>query len=290
MQQTITNPLTTFWRSFKGATRLGWQIESNWTDPLLFAIYSLVRPLTSAAILVVMYSVITGGDFASPMFAYIYLGSTFYMYVGSVMAGLSWAVIDDREHYKTLKYMYIAPIHVPSYLAGRGVARFLVTSISVIATILVGQIFLNLGIDFASVNWPLFILSMLIGIVMLAMLGMILAGVSLLIVQHIWFLGEGVAAAMYLFCGAVFPLEVLPVWLRWFGYLMPVTYWLELVRRSLVGSVAEAFPTLSGLSNEQILVILAGLTIVYAIVARLVFRRCEHLAREQGKIDMVTNY
>ena len=123
-----------------------------------------------------MYSVITGGDFASPVFAYIYLGSTFYMYVGSIMAGLSWAVIDDREHYKTLKYMYIAPIHIPSYLAGRGVARFLVTSISVIATILVGQFFLNLGIDLAAVDWPLFLLAMLIGVLMLAMMGMILAG------------------------------------------------------------------------------------------------------------------
>jgi ABC-2 type transport system permease protein len=288
MQQTLINPLRTLWRSFRGATWLGWQIESNWTDPMLFAIYSLVRPLTGAAILVVMYSVITGGNFASPVFAY--LGSTFYMYVGSVMAGLSWAVIDDREHYKTLKYMYIAPIHIPSYLAGRGIARFLVTSISVIVTIAVGQIFLDLGIDFAAVDWLLFILSMFIGVLMLAMMGMILAGISLLIVQHVWFLGEGVAGALYLFSGAIFPLEVLPAWLRPLGYIMPVTYWLELVRRALVGSVAEAFPTLSGLSNLQILGILIGLTIVFAGIAALVFRVCEQRAREEGKIDMVTNY
>ena len=290
MQRTISKPLTSFWRSFRGAAWLGWQIESNWTDPLLFAIYSLVRPLTGAAILVVMYSVITGGDFASPVFAYIFLGSTFYMYVGSVMAGLSWAIIDDREHYKTLKYMYIAPIHIPSYLAGRGVARFLVTSISVVATILVGQFFLNLGIVWSAVNWPLFLLAMLIGVLMLAMMGMILAGVSLLIVQHVWFLGEGVAGALYLFSGAIFPLEVLPAWLRPLGYIMPVTYWLELVRRALVGSVAEAFPTLSGLSNWHLLGILGGLTILFAVIARFVFQWCEHRAREQGKIDMVTNY
>ena len=29
-------------RSFKVATWLGWQIESNWTDPFLFAVYSIV--------------------------------------------------------------------------------------------------------------------------------------------------------------------------------------------------------------------------------------------------------
>jgi ABC-2 type transport system permease protein len=186
--------------------------------------------------------------------------------------------------------MYIAPIHIPSYLAGRGIARFLVTSISVIVTIAVGQIFLDLGIDFAAVDWPLFILAMLIGVLMLAMMGMILAGISLLIVQHVWFLGEGVAGALYLFSGAIFPLEVLPTWLRPLGYIMPVTYWLELVRRALVGSVAEAFPTLSGLSNLQILGILIGLTIVFAGIAAVVFRVCEQRAREEGKIDMVTNY
>jgi ABC-2 type transport system permease protein len=285
-----SKPLSVFWHSFRGATWLGWQIESNWTDPLLFAIYSLIRPLTSAFILVVMYSVITGGNFADPMFAYIYLGSTFYMYVSSVMVGLSWAIIDDREHYKTLKYMYIAPIHVQSYLAGRGVARFLVTTISVVATILVGQWFLNLGIDWAAVKWPLFSISMVIGVLMLAMMGLILAGISLLIVRHVGYLGEGVAAALYLFSGAIFPLEVLPVWLRWIGYLMPITYWLELVRRSLVGDVAEAFPTLSNLSDIQILGILCGLTAVFTIIARYVFRWCDHLAREQGKLDMVSNY
>ena len=38
-------------RSFKVAAWLGWQIESNWTDPFLFAVYSIVKPLASAGIL-----------------------------------------------------------------------------------------------------------------------------------------------------------------------------------------------------------------------------------------------
>ncbi len=41
-------------RSFKVAAWLGWQIESNWTDPFLFAVYSIIKPLSSAAILVIM--------------------------------------------------------------------------------------------------------------------------------------------------------------------------------------------------------------------------------------------
>ncbi|HEX6305405.1 MAG TPA: ABC transporter permease [Anaerolineales bacterium] len=288
-----TSPFTKFQtliRSFRTASWLGWQIESNWTDLFLFAVYSIVKPLSSAAILVVMYSIITQADFASPIFPYIYLGNAFYIYVGAVMAGISWAVIDDREHYKTLKYMYVAPIHIPTYLIGRGVAKFLVGSMSVLITILFGVLFLHVNIDIAAVNWPLFLAGLVIGVVMLAMMGLLLAGVTLLVAHHVWFLGEGVAGALYLFSGAIFPLDVLPPFLRPIGFAMPLTYWLEVLRRALVGSVAQAFPTLSGFSNAQLLGILIALTAAFMLLAVFVFRWCEHTARERGLIDIVTNY
>ncbi len=135
-------------------------------------------------ILVVMYSIITDGDYSSPMFTYIYLGNAFFIYVGQVMTGISWAVIDDREHYKTLKYIYLTPMHFPTYLMGRGVAKFLVASISVFVTLVVGILFLHLQIDLTAVNWPLFIASLVIGIYMLAMLGLILASVMLIVAHH----------------------------------------------------------------------------------------------------------
>jgi ABC-2 type transport system permease protein len=284
------NRLQSYLHSFRVAAWLGWQIESNWTDPFLFAIYSIIKPLAGAAILVVMFGVITHGNFTSPIFSYIYLGNAFYVYVGSIMTGISWAVIDDREHYKTLKYMYIAPINIRMYLIGRGVARFLVASITVIITITVGYLFLHVNLNLATVNWPLFLLALVMGVVMLAMMGLSLAGISLLIVNNVWFIGDAVAGALFLFSGAIFPLEVLPAWLRPIGYAMPVTYWLELIRRALVGHVAEAFPTLQGLSNLQILGILFSLTIVFGTISFFVFRYCEHAARERGLLDRVTNY
>ncbi|HSL27894.1 MAG TPA: ABC transporter permease [Anaerolineales bacterium] len=277
-------------RSFTMATWLGWQVESNWTDPFLFAIYVIIKPLATAAILVVMYSIITGGDYNSPLFPYIYLGNAFYTYVGSIMAGVSWAVIDDREHYKTLKYMYIAPINIPFYWLGRGVSRFLIGTVAVFVILAAGVLFLHLPLDLTQVNWGLFLISLLIGVIMLAMMGLILASVTLTIANHSFFLGEAVAGALYLFSGAIFPLEVLPAWLRPIGFAMPITYWLELMRRSLIGEVAEAFPTLAQFSNLQLLGILLGLTLVFGVLSVFVFRWANHRAREQGLIDRVTNY
>jgi ABC-2 type transport system permease protein len=290
IQQSSINKLKSFWHSFRIAAWLGWQIESNWADPFLFAIYSLVKPLSGAAILVVMYSVITHSDFDAPLFPYIYLGNAFYIYVGQLMTGISWAVIDDREHYKTLKYIYTAPVHFPTYLLGRGVARFLVASISVFITILFGALFLRINIDLARVDWLMFIFALVVGVFMLAMMGLILAGAMLLLVHHTYELGGAVAGALYLFSGAIFPLDVLPAFLRPLGYIMPITYWLELLRRSLVGSVAQAFPTLSGFSNLQLLGIMLGLTAVFMVISAFSFRWCEYKARERGLIDVVTNY
>jgi ABC-2 type transport system permease protein len=277
-------------RSFSMATWLGWQVESNWTDPFLFAIYVIIKPLASAAILVVMYSIITGGAYESPLFPYIYLGNAFYTYVGAVMAGVSWAVIDDREHYKTLKYMYIAPIKIPFYWLGRGVARFLVGTVAVIVILTAGVLFLNVPLDLKQVNWGLFFVSLIIGVTMLAMMGLILASITLMVAHHFFLIGEAVAGALYLFSGAIFPLEVLPAWLRPVGYAMPITYWLELMRRSLIGEVAQAFPTLAQYSNLQLLGILLGLTAVFAVLSVFTFRWCDHRARELGLIDMVSNY
>lgn len=277
-------------RSFRMATWLGWQIEANWTDPFLFAVYLIIKPLASVAILVVMYSIITNGNYDSPIFPYIYLGNAFYIYVAFVMTGVSLAVIEDREHYRTLKYMYVAPISMPYYLLGRGVSRFLVATVAVLITLAAGKLFLHLPLNLNQVHWGLFLVSLFLGITMLAMMGLILASITLMIVNHHFILGDAVAGALYLFSGAIFPLEVLPTWLRPVGFAMPITYWLELMRRSLIGNVAEAFPTLAAFSNGQLLGILSGMTLLFAVTSVFIFRWCDHRARERGLIDWVTNY
>lgn len=286
----ISNPARKLWNSFRMAAWLGWQIESNWTDPLLFAIYSIVRPLATASILVVMYSIITNADFADPMFSYIYLGNAFYIYVGQIMTGMAWSIIDDREHYRTLKYIYVAPLHFPTYLLGRAVARFVIASLSVFITVMFGVLFLQVRLDLAQVNWVLFIFALLVGVLMLAMMGLMLAGVMLLLARHGDGIGDAVAGALYLFSGAIFPLEVLPAFLRPVGYAIPITYWLELIRRALVGEVAQAFPTFTNLNNGQLVAILLGLTAVFSVLGMAIFRACDRRARELGLIDVTTNY
>jgi ABC-2 type transport system permease protein len=279
-------------RSFRTATWLGWQVESNWTDPFLFFVYSIVKPVASVMILVIMYWVITRTDTTSPYFAYMYLGNAAYIYVGSILVGVSWAVIDDREHYQTLKYIYVSPIKLYFYLLGRGMARFLTGTLSVAITMGFGLLVLRLPIRLVDVNWPYLAVSMGLGLASLAVLGLLLGAATLQMARHYWSVGESVAGALYLLCGAIFPLDVLPTWLQPLGFALPLTYWLESLRRAILGAEASKAisPSLAGLNDGQLLLILLGATLVSSVVSVYFFRWSEHRAREKGLIDMTTHY
>ena len=276
------------WRSFKTAAWLGWQIESNWADPFLFAIYSIIKPVSGALILVFMYLVIAQGGLSNPLFPQIFVGNAFYIYVGGVLMGVSWAVIDDREHYGMLKYMYAAPLNIYTYLLGRGVAQAIVATIAVTVTLLFGVIALGLKITPSQVNWGFLLIVWIFGLMGLAFLGILLGGVTLITARHNYYIGEAVAGALYLLCGAVFPLDVLPRGLQLLGQALPLTYWLEALRRALLGRGAGEL--LAGLSNAQLLVILVGSTLALAVISLMFYRWAERIAKEKGLIDMQTMY
>ena len=279
----------TYWQSFRTATWLGWQVEANWTKPLLFALYTVARPLALTGILVMLYATVTRGNFNSPMFAYMYVGNAFYTYVGAIMTGMSYAVIDDRERYHTLRSVYVAPVDIRWYMAGRGMARFLTDSAAVAITLLIGIAFLHIPVHLRTVDWPLLVATFAIGIAALAMLGLMVSSIALLLPDSAWSFGEAVAAALYLFSGAIFPIRVLPRVLRPLGFAIPLTYWLELLRRSLLGSEPSS-RTLTMLSDLKLLGIFLVLTVALSVAALNTFRWCDRAARERGMIDRITNH
>jgi ABC-2 type transport system permease protein len=277
-------------RSFLTAAWLGWQIESNWADPLLFLIYSIARPITGVLILVVMYNVITNGATDEPIFAYIYTGNALYILVGMVITGVSWAVIDDREHYRTDKQLHTMPFNHFTYLYGRGVARLIIGAVSVIITLVFGVIVFDLPIRLTTIDWPYLAASTALGVLALAGMGMMMGALTMTMARHFWSLGEAVAGALYLFTGAIFPLETLPAFIRWIGFLLPATYWLEAARRALLGSGMAGFPTFAALTDGQLLLILLAFSALLTVAAVYVYRAALHSAKERGLIDMETSY
>jgi ABC-2 type transport system permease protein len=284
-------------RSFATAVRLGWQMEANWTDPILFFIYSVAKPLAATLILVVMLDVISGG--ARPDYrAFVVIGSALWSFVLAGMSGLACMILDDRERYRMLKYVYVSPSNFLTVIFGRGVARIGVGAMGALITLGVGVVALGVPFDAGRVHWPLLLVVMVLGVGSILAIGLILAAVCMQTRQESWSYPEAAAGAMFLISGVVFPLAVLPGPVQALGLLTPLTWWIEGVRHALfpggvtaIGGPGSLFGQLTGAAAPDagsIVVVLLATGVVATLAAVAVFRVSERRAKDRGLIDQTT--
>jgi ABC-2 type transport system permease protein len=279
------------------ASWLGWQVESNWADPLIFTIYAVLRPLSTALILAGMYwaaSAFGGlgrGATASAsraVFVAIWIGSAFHTYVTQVLIAMGWVVVEEREEYETLKYVYASPIGIFTYLAGRSTVKLVLATISVALTLIVGWFIVGVRWDWGAVHWALFAAAFGLGIVATVSLGFIVAGVALLLPRVAMTLNEGIAVALYLLCGVIFPVDMLPRGLQELSLALPFTWWYEALRRAIVGHGLNT--RLGTLPDAAVLGVLCLTTVVLAVGSRSAYLALETRARRLGRLDQTTMF
>ena len=286
------------WRSFRTAIRLGWLIEANWTDPLLFFIYSVAKPVASALILVFMVDVISGGRADAAIRAFVVIGTALWSFVTTGIAGLAQSLLEDRERYRMLKYLYVSPNEFLVLILGRGTARIGIAAFAAAITLAFGVVFLGVPFDIGRVDWPLLGLSMLLGLGGVLSLAVVLAALIMQTRQDAWSYPEAVAGAMFLLVGAVFPMAVLPAPAQMIGLAVPLSWWLEGVRQAVFpgvlsavggpGSVWTQWTATAAPTGGVILLALAATTAAGAVVALLLFRFGERRARRRGLFDMIS--
>jgi ABC-2 type transport system permease protein len=273
--------LTDAWRSFSTAIRLGWAIESNWSDPFLFAVFTVAKPLAAAMILVVMFQVITGGQ-GTEFLQFMIVGTALWNVVFGVLGGLVQSILEDRERYRMIKYVVVTPASLFPFLVGRSVARVLGSFVAALITLLVGIVFLDVELRPNLLLIPATIL----GILAVMSLGIFIAGWCLQLRQEAWSYPEAIAGALYLVSGAVFPIDILPTAVQPVAYALPTTWWLEASRRGLLGHGSPG--TIGSFSDGSVLLLLAVSTAVAVPLALAAFAWFMRRARRAGLLDMVT--
>lgn len=268
------------------AAWLGWQVEGNWADPVLFAIYVLARPLATALILAAMYGSVRGAGADPAVFAGYYVANAFHAYVNTVLVGLGWVVFEEREEYETLKYVYASPIGMFTYLAGRSSVKFALATVSVLVTLVVGWFLLGVRWDWAQVQWLPLAACIVAGLASTLFLGFLLAGWSLVLTRAAMVVLEGVTLSSYLLCGVIFPIDLLPKPLTWVALGLPFTWWYEGLRRFLTGRGTAGM--MEQLSDTQVLIALGVASVVFAILARWGYFAFERRARALGRLDQTT--
>ncbi len=284
-------------RSLRTALLLGWRIESNWTDPTLFIIFTIAKPIASLLLLVVMVQII-GGSASDTTRTFVILGSALWATVIAGIQGPAWSVLDDRERYRMLKYLAVSPSRLLVMLVGRGGARLAAGAMGTSVALVFSVIILGLRVDLGAVHWPYLALMLVLGVVPVVGVGVVLAAICLQTRQESWSYPEALAGAMFLVTGVVFPLAILPDPVELLGLLNPITWWVEGVRRAIVpdgpssiggqGSLWTAVTGTSAPDGAQVLVALLLTGALVTLAATAIFRSSERRARERGLLDRTT--
>jgi len=271
---------------FRTAAWLGWQIEANWADPFTFVVYSVLRPLATALILAIMYRAVSGVATAGQAFLGFYVANAFHEYVIRILVGMGWVVVEEREEYETLKHVYTSPVGIFVYLWGRSTVKFVQATVSVLLILTMGWLVLGLRWDWSAVRWAPLLLSFVLGLIAVVYFGFLVAGWALVLPRAAISVNEGVAAALTLMCGVLFPIDLLPRALQTVAMILPFTWWYEALRRFLLGHGAST--RMAAYSDAAVLGALAAATIVLSALSVWGYHRLEDRARRLGKLDQST--
>ncbi|HLE34307.1 MAG TPA: ABC transporter permease [Nitrososphaerales archaeon] len=267
---------------------IGWKVESNWTDPFVFLAYMIAKPMASVIMIGLIFLI--GSDAAGTMnqqfFFYTFTGAIFFIYPTTLAISLGYLMHEDRAKYEVLKQIYIAPESIKPYIFGRVIASSVNATVSVIAAFVIGTVIfstffgLDLGINALQVNYPLLVGTILLGIIAFGFLGLLLCAINLVSFKLQYSLSEYTTGFLFLLSGVVFPVSVLPTVAQEVGYALPTTYFLNLVRSSLLGSGEFT------LDLAYMILSTAG----FAVMATILFKIAEHRARQKGMIDRKAEY
>lgn len=283
-------------RGLRTAALLGWRVESNWTDPSLFLIYTVAKPIASLLLLAVMVHIVGGGD--EEIRAFVILGSALWATLVAGISGPAWSVIEDRERYRMLKYLYVSPTAFLLLLVGRGAARLAAGAMGSAVALAFAALVLGLRLDVGRVDWLLLAVSLLLGLAPVIALGVVIAAICLQARQESWSYPEAAAGALFLVSGVVFPLAVLPEAVQALALANPVTWWVAGARLALLpdgpssiggpGSLWTAVTGSAAPDPATVLIALFATGAVVTLAATAVFRSSERRARDRGLLDMTT--
>lgn len=275
-------------KSILASVRVGWYREFNWTNPLLGFSMRTVGPLAGVIAASAVYYVgsSAAGRFNGYSLAFILVGAALYAHV----AAYSWvgtlAIAEGKWTY-VFPQVYIAPHSSFPYLAGRTLASFLSSTLTVIVSLVLSFLILssifNTTIPFvvSPMSVSLLFLAMVVNIVASFGLGLLLAGYALFATKFEWALPTYVAGILMVFSEALFPVTLLPHPLSDVANVLPFTEFMRASREAMLqgGSLTSYFMYL-GLS-------IVGGVILFA-VGFLAFRYTENRARRLGVIDRKT--
>ncbi|MDT8305257.1 MAG: ABC transporter permease [Anaerolineae bacterium] len=212
------------------------------------------------------------GEYGGDYFAFAIIGVAFASYFGLGLNGFARA-LREAQTTGTLEAMMMTPAPVSTIVLGSAAWSYAFTTLRVLVYLLLGIL---LGLDLRGANYLAALVTLLVAIVAFASLGIIAAGIIMVIKRGdpVTALFNSVAA---LVGGVYYPIAVMPDWLQAVAHLLPITYALNAMRLALLGDAtwAEILPDLLALT---------AFAVVLFPLSLFVFARAVEWARRDGSL------
>jgi len=175
--------------------------------------------------------------------------------------------------------LYIAsPAPMMAILLGMAFGGMVATVIRAAAVILLGSLLFQ--VTYAIQSGLLLAVIFILSMIALYGLGMMTASAFLLFGREAWHLANLAQEPVFLVSGFYFPLKFLPFWVSAAASVIPLTLGLDAMRQLVFASGA----TLGFLSVKLEAIILAGLSVLFIVAAKLLLSHTEKLAIREGRI------
>jgi ABC-2 type transport system permease protein len=178
-------------------------------------------------------------------FSFALVGIAFFDYLSVALTTFDASLMEARQN-GTLENLLVTQTSLPVILAGSSLYPFVLLSLR--TAIYIGWGAVLFGFPLRGANWLGALLVLAASVVAFAGLG-ILSASYLLIFKRGNPVNWAILGISSVVGGMMYPVSVLPVWLRYLARITPVTYSLEGMRGAILGhaSIRELLPSIAAL-------------------------------------------
>lgn len=237
----------------------------------MFQFIIFLMPFLFSTIAILVY----GNSSAEQIFQYVVLGSGFITLWSSIVFS-SASDVNREKYYGTLELLFTAPIPFGLTLAGKIIANTLWGTLSMLISYCYLIVIYRVPVI---IGHPLqFILAYLFVLCALSVFSFFLA-MSFTLSRQAYALMNMLEYPVYLICGFMFPVSVLPDWLKPLSWVLPPTWAIELLR----------IISRKDMKQDELIVAwgaLLMLTVFYLVISLAYYRLVEKRARINGNLGV----
>ncbi len=208
---------------------------------------------------------------------YVVLGSGAMGMWASTLGGCSFSMMQERR-WGTIIYTFTTPASQLWIAAGKSLVHAVVGLMTLGEIALIAAVFLGIELTIASPG--AFVLAVLLTILTFAVIGLFLNSFFMLTRSASdW--QNALSRFLYLFCGAMYPISMLPDWLRPISYILAPTWSLNAIRLSVEPGALNHPGYLANIG------LTLALTVVYGLIAWYLQRVVGHKLRVSAELERV---